>query len=174
MGTLGTRARNGKKRARRVEPAPTAEAKLRHRDELKEALEQQAATAEILRAMSGSPGDAQPVFEAIVEKAHRLCDAAYSVLYRYDGKQIHFAAAKDVNQKSVAAVRGRYPQPPDRQKLVGRTVLEGKVFHIVDLACDARFPAAGKIIHRRAVVSVPLLRNGVILGVISCARAEAK
>ena len=146
----------------------------REREQRREALEQQAATVEVLGAMSKSPGDAQPVFEAIVDNAHGLCEAAYTVLYRYDGKLIHLVAAKEVDAKVMQAVRGRYPQPPDRNRMVGRTVLEKAVLHTADIYKDSRFPAAGRAISRRAVVCVPLMRNGVVLGVISCGRAEAR
>ena len=140
----------------------------------KEALEQQAATVEVLGAMSKSPGDAQPVFEAIVDNAHGLCEAAYTVLYRYDGKLIHLVAAKEVDAKAMRTVSSRYPLPPDRNKIVGRAILEKAVFHTADIGKDRRFPASSRIILRRAVISVPLIRNGVVLGVISCGRTEAR
>jgi two-component system, NtrC family, sensor kinase len=179
MGTLGTHTRHGKKPAARSvarseRPHP-ADAKLAAAlKKYKEAVEQQAATAEVLRAMSKSPGDAQPVFEAIVDNAHGLCEAAYTVLYRYDGKLIYLVAAKEVDAKVMRAVRGRYPQPADPNKMVGRTVLEKAVFHTADIYKDSRFPAAGRAISRRAVVCVPLIRKGAVLGVISCGRAEAR
>ena len=142
--------------------------------EHKEALEQQAASAEILRAMSKSPGDAQPVFQAIVDKAHRLCGAAYSVLYRYDGKLISVVAARDVNANVTRVLRSRYPRPAERDKIVGRTLLEAKAFHTADLYGDRRFRPSRPIIPRRAVVGVPLVRDGTVLGAISCGRVEAR
>ena len=177
MGTLGSRARNGKKQAVRglahTKTEHPAVAKLAAAlREHKASLEQQAATAEILRAMSSSPGDAQPVFEAIVEKAHRLCDASYSVLYRYDGNQYHFAAAKDVNLRAIQALRTRFPQQPDRRKIVGRAILDRRTFHTPDIGKDPRFPGSHQLFARRAVVSVPLMRDGTVLGVIACGRAQ--
>jgi len=179
MGTPGTHTRHGKKpaarsAARSERPHPAVAKLAVALKNYKEALEQQAATAEVLRAMSKSPGDAQPVFEAIVDKAHRLCDAAYSILFRYDGELIHLAAAKDVDAKALQAVRGRLPQSPDPNKIEWRAILEGKIFHTADIKKDSRFPASGRIILRRAVVSVPLVREGAVLGVISCGRAEAR
>jgi GAF domain-containing protein len=179
MGTPGTHTRNGKKPAARgvarsERPHPAVAKLAVALKQYKEAVEQQAATAEVLRAMSKSPGDAQPVFEAIVENAHRLCQATYSVLYRYDGKLVHLAAAKEVDAKAMHAVRARYPQPPDPKKIVGRAIREKKVFHTADIGKDGRFPASSRIILRRAVISVPLVRNGAVLGVISCGRAEAR
>ena len=71
----------------------------------KEALEQQAATAHILRALARSTSDPQPVFEAIVEHAHRLTGAVYSVLYRYDGERITIAADRYANPAASRAQR---------------------------------------------------------------------
>src|SRR5207248_11011881 len=76
----------------------------------KEAIEQQAATAEILRAMSRSPADVQPIFQAIVDKAHALCGAVYSVLYRYDGATLTIVADKHVTARASRVLRARYPQ----------------------------------------------------------------
>src|SRR6185503_15593134 len=86
--------------------------------EQKDLLEQQAATAEILRALSCSPGDAQPVFQAIVKNAHRLCAAAYSIVYGYDGERLSILASKEMNAKAMEVLRSNYPQQPRRDKLV--------------------------------------------------------
>src|SRR5438105_10142451 len=140
----------------------------------KEAIELQAATAEILRAMSRSPADVQPIFQAIVDKAHALCGAVYSVLYRYDGATLTIVADKHVTARASRVLRARYPQQPSRDKIVGRAVLDKKAVHSTDITKDDRFPASSTAWERRAVVAVPLLREGKILGVISCGRFEAK
>src|SRR5258706_2967369 len=140
----------------------------------KEAIEQQAATAEILRAMSRSPADVQPVFQAIVDKAHALCGAVYTVLYRYDGILLHIVAGKHVTRRASPVLRDAYPQAPRRDKLVGRVVLENRAIHTKAITKDARFPASSKAWERRAAVVVPMLRAGKVLGAISCGRFEAK
>src|SRR5688572_27436793 len=172
MGTLGTRARNGKKWPRRVEHAevarPAAAALREASHQYRLAVEQHAATAEILSAISESPGVATPVFRAIVQKAHRLCDAAYAVLYRYDGDVVSIAGSRHVDPKAIRALGRTYPQKPDRAKMVGRTVLEAKVFHTPDITKDLRFPRSTSAIPRRSLVAVPLLRKGRVLGAISC------
>jgi GAF domain-containing protein/anti-sigma regulatory factor (Ser/Thr protein kinase) len=140
----------------------------------KEAIEQQAATAEILRAISRSPADVQPIFQTIVDKAHALCGAVYSVLYRYDGALLHIVADKHVTPRASPVLRDAYPQKPRRDKLVGRVVLEKRAIHTKDITKDARFPASSKAWERRAAVVVPLLREGKVLGAISCGRFEAK
>ena len=79
-----------------------------------DALEQQAATAEILRVISRSRTDAQPVFDTIAANALRLCDAVFSVVYRFDGELIHIAALNNVTPEGVAAFRRAYPSGPNR------------------------------------------------------------
>src|SRR5438309_645025 len=76
------------------------------------AVEQQAATAEILRALSRSSTDPQPVFDAIVKNAHRLCGAVFSILYRYDGKVLDVAADSQASAKASRVLRSLYPRAP--------------------------------------------------------------
>src|SRR5436190_19809459 len=89
------------------------------------AVEQQAATAEIFRALSRSSGDPQPVFEAIVGKAHRLSGAVFSILYRYDGKMLSIGADRQTNPQQSRVLRTLYPAVPRRDHIIGRAVLEG-------------------------------------------------
>jgi predicted amidophosphoribosyltransferase len=83
----------------------------RNRD-LTEALEQQTATSEILRVISSSPGDIQPVFDAIAASAARLCNAVNGLVIRFDGQLLHLAAHYNVDPERLAAVRQAYPRPP--------------------------------------------------------------
>ncbi|HKF67360.1 MAG TPA: GAF domain-containing protein, partial [Vicinamibacterales bacterium] len=89
-----------------------------------EALEQQTATAEILRVMSSSPTDVQPVFEAIAQSAMRLCDGTMSVVSRYDGELIHLGAYTHVSAEGVELIHRRFPMQPMRDTISGRVVLE--------------------------------------------------
>src|SRR5438105_2151677 len=178
MGTAARSPRNGRKTAvAAVKPArrdlrseKLAAALAGH----KEAVEQQAATAEILRAISRSSGDPQPVFQAIVDNAHRLCGAMYTVLYGYDGEMLTVLASKHMSTEGRRVLAGNYPQAPSREKIIGRTVIDGRHFHSPDIAKDARFPESTKALPRRAVVAVPLINKGAVVGAISCGRAEAK
>jgi len=182
MGTLGRTMRNGRKStARRVElrgRAHPAIAKLAVAlTEYKEAIEQQAATADILRALSRSSSDPQPVFEAIVEHAHRLCGAVFSILYSYDGQVMNVLADR-VSAKASRILHGLYPAPPRRDHIVGRCILEGRVIHSPDVPNDPRFPANRnafmKAVPFRAGLEVPLLRNGTMVGAIAVGRLEPK
>src|SRR5438132_10707631 len=85
------------------------------------AVEQQAATAEILRALSRSTTDAQPVFDAIVKNAHRLCGAVFSILYRYDGSMLDVAADSQASAKAIRVLRSVYPQAARPDHIIGRT-----------------------------------------------------
>jgi len=180
MGTLGRNTRNGKKSAARRSSPPQsphpAIAKLAVAlSEHKETLEQQRATAEILRAISSSSTDPQPVFEAIVEHAHRLCGAVFSILYRYDGNVMTVVADR-VNARASRMLRTLYPAAPRRDHIVGRAILDAKVIHSSDVPNDPRFPgnrnAFMKAMPFRAGLEVPLLRNGAVLGVIAVGRLE--
>ncbi len=148
------------------------------RRQYKEAVEQQAATAEILHALRRSSADPQPVFEAIIEHAHRLCGAIFSVVLRYDGERLHVVAERLVNAAGRRALRAMYPAKPRRDHSIGRAVLEGRPTHSADLPNDARFPANRnaflKAFPYRAGVTVPLRRTGKVIGAISTARAEAR
>jgi hypothetical protein len=79
-----------------------------------EAQQQQTATAEILRVISSSPTDVQPVFETIAARALRLCDAKLCTVFRFDGKLIHLAALHQVSTEGATAYRDAYPAPPGR------------------------------------------------------------
>src|SRR5215472_2028881 len=141
----------------------------------KEALDQQTATSEILRVISTSPTDAQPVFEAIAQSAMRLCDATMSVVSRYDGELIHLAAYSHVSAAAVELMRQRFPMPPRRVNIHGRVVLEAGVVHVLDLQADAEYdPAVGPAFQNRSVLGVPMLLEGRVLGAIAVARPEVR
>jgi len=80
--------------------------------ELAEALEQQAATSEILRVISTSPTDVQPVFETIVRNAVSLCGSLFANVFRFDGELLHFAAGHNVGPSYVELLRAKYPMRP--------------------------------------------------------------
>jgi hypothetical protein len=80
-------------------------------NELRESLQEQTATSEVLRVISSSPGDLQPVFEAMLEKAVRICDAKFGNIYRWDGELLHLLAAHNTPQQ-LAETRKRLPFRP--------------------------------------------------------------
>jgi GAF domain-containing protein len=140
---------------------------------LAEALEQQAATSAILRVISSSPSDAQPVFEAIAKSAARLCDAKYCHVFRFDGQLVHVVAQYGVKPEIFEILRKQYPRPPGRDAGATRAILSGTIEEIPDVQADREFgfgPFA-KAAGQRSVLAVPILRDGRTLGAIALARA---
>src|SRR5207302_5594275 len=88
--------------------------------EVTEALEQQTATSEILRVISQSQTDVQPVFDTIVRSAVKLCDGLFSSLFRFDGELIHLIAQHNFTLEALEAAHRVYPAPPTRALLTGR------------------------------------------------------
>ena len=141
--------------------------------DLTEALEQQTATGEILRVLSSSPTDVQPVFDAIAHEAVRLCGAAYSVVARYDGQLLHLAAHEHVRLEGVEAVRRLFPTRPNRATTTSRAILERAVVHLPDVLEDPDYDRSVAFgIQNRSTLAVPMLRHGEPIGTISVGRLE--
>ncbi len=139
--------------------------------ELTASLEQQTATSEILRVISSSPGDIQPVFDAIAANAARLCDAVNGLVIRFDGQLLHLAAHYNVDPARLAAVKQAYPRPPSRGALSGRAILTRAVVHVPDVSKDPEYslPLATTIGYA-SVLAVPMMHEGVPRGAILVAR----
>jgi GAF domain-containing protein/HAMP domain-containing protein len=141
--------------------------------DLTEALEQQTATSEILRVISQSPTDVQPVFDAIAREAMRLCSASYGVVGRYDGQLLHLAAHAHVLPEGVEAMKRLFPTPPSRATTSSRAILERAVVHVADALADPDYDkSVASGLHNRSVLAVPMLRNGEPIGSISVGRLE--
>jgi signal transduction histidine kinase len=140
--------------------------------ETKEALERQTATSEILRVISSSPTDVQPVFDAIAESAVRLCDAMFGGIFLVDGDRL-----RAVGQHGPIAVHGLV-MPINQGTVAGRTVLERRAVHIPDLQAEGdEFPEGSAIareLGHRTTLGIPLLRKGAALGAVVVRRAEAE
>jgi GAF domain-containing protein len=142
--------------------------------ELSEALEHQTATSEVLNVISRSPTDAQPVFDAIVQSAARLCEAMFSLVFLYDGDLLHVAATHNFTPALLNRVSQIYPKRPDRSVLAGRAVLDGRIAHVPDLLADPEYWHEGALAGNwRAGLAVPMLRDGKPVGAISVGKAEA-
>src|SRR5262245_12699663 len=140
-----------------------------------EVLEQQAATAEILRVISRSPTDVQPVFDAIVESAARLCNGVFSSLHTFDGELMHLVAAHNWRPAAFDAARRVWPARPSQATVTGRAVIERTPIHVPDvreLDLEYQNQELLNAIGFRSALAVPMLRNDVPLGVIGVARAE--
>jgi len=138
-----------------------AQEQLRTRDrELVEAQGQQTATGEVLRIISGSPTDLQPVFDAIAASALRLCGGVHSGVWLYDGELIHLAALENVTPKGGESIRRDYPRPADMSSGTGRTVLTRAVVQIADVLQDPAYGLMGeaRAVGFRSFLSAPMLR----------------
>jgi len=133
--------------------------------ELREALSQLTATAEILRVISSSPTDAKPVFEAIVQAARGFGNARGASLLSFDGAMLHSEA------NTTPKVMRKDPFPPTRSTLAGRAILAGQTVEILNAATDAefdrsQFAISGLSSHVHGV-GVPMMRDGKPIGVLN-------
>src|SRR5438477_1572147 len=139
-----------------------------------EALEQQTATAEILRAISSSPTDIQPVFDIIAENAVRLCGAEASTVTRFDGEWVHLVAVYGSSPEGVEAVRRSYPVRGGGASAAARSIRDRAIAHIPDVLVDEEYgPQAAAVGSGfRATLAVPMLREGRAIGAIAIGRSE--
>ena len=143
-------------------------------NQTKKALEQQTATSEILRVISQSPTDVQPVFDTIVKSAVRLCEARFGAVFRLDGGLVHLAAHHNLSETLVAQwFHPFYPMPPNRGHVSGRTILAGAAVQVPDILADGEYLGAGtRRSGFRSLLGVPLLRSGRAIGAIVIYRTE--
>jgi len=143
--------------------------------ELTESLEYQTATGDILRVISRSPTDVQPVFDTIAESAVRLCDAQFSFVLRFDGNLMHFAAGHGLSAEGLEAFQRLVPRPADEGTTAGRAILHRAVAQIPDVFVEPVYAGRGlaDVATYRSIVAVPLLRDGDPIGAIAVARAVA-
>jgi len=143
-------------------------------NELRESLEHQMATSEVLNVISRSPTNVQPVFNAIVESASRLCQAGFGVVWRYDGDLLHYAASHNFTPEVLDRIIKTYPKRPDRSLAAGRAILDGRIAHVPDMLADPGYAHELALAGNwRATIAVPMLRESKPIGAISVGKAEA-
>ncbi len=147
-------------------------------NETKEALERQTATTEVLKVISESPTDVQPVFDIIAERAARLTDAGYGWVFRYDGEQIHVASSFGVNARGLQVAQETFPMRLDGASLTAHAIRTGTVVNAADVTAlpDADYAPslkrAAELGGYRSCLSVPMFRDQQIVGAITVNRAE--
>jgi GAF domain-containing protein len=145
-------------------------------DDLREALEQQTATGDILKVISRSTSDVKPVFETIIRSAVRLCEGAFGTVFTFDGQVLDIGAEYNYSADVTEMFRREYPQPADRSTPSGRAIVEGRVNNIPDIAESDYSQAVRDRAQAngwRGLLTVPMTRAGVAIGAIAVARREA-
>jgi two-component system, NtrC family, sensor kinase len=154
------------------------ELQARNRD-LTDALEQQTATAEILRVISQAQTDVQPVFDAIVRNAVRLCGASHGGVYRFDGELVHSAAHDGYTSEQLEHWRRQWPRPVTAASVACQVIRTGRLVRIADLETAAEMHALSSdtLVNLRArgarsVIAVPMFRQHEIVGAISLSHRD--
>jgi signal transduction histidine kinase len=146
-------------------------------NELRESLEQQTATSEVLRVISSSPTNVQPVFDSIAESAVRLCGGEFSFVVRFDGNAMDFASHFGLSAEGLDAFRSMMPMPAGEDTASGRAILRRAVVEVPDVEADDAYGMQAQGLARaatyRSIVGVPLLDESNPIGAITVARANA-
>ena len=150
-------------------------------DDLTELLEQQTATSEVLSIISSSPGELEPVFQTMLEKAVRICQATFGNIYRWDGHEVELVASHNV-PPAFAEHRRRSPYRPSEDNAFGRMIATKTLVHAIDAAAERAYTerrepgvvAAVELGGVRTYVAVPLLKDGGLIGVLTVYRKEVR
>ncbi len=141
-------------------------------NELRESLEQQTATSEVLQVISSSPGELDPVFRAMLENATRVCEAKFGILFRYDSGLFHPAAMLDVPAAFSEFLTKQGAFAPKPGQLFGRLCESKTVVHVIDRAAEEGVSPSARLGGARSSIAVPMLKEGELVGAFFIYRTE--
>jgi GAF domain-containing protein len=142
--------------------------------ELRESLQQQTATADVLKIISSSPGDLRPVFQSVLENATRLCEAKFGTLFLHDGESFRFAADIGAPREYTEFQSRRGPFKTDRNTQLGQVLHTKRVTHTPDYSAEPFVGPSAKVAGARSSVSVPMLKDEQFIGAIQIFRLEVR
>ena len=165
-----------------IENARLFEAEQQRTRELTEALEQQTATSEVLQVISSSPGDLEPVFASMLEKAVRICDAAFGNIYRWDGDALHLVATRNTPPAFAEARRYSLFKRPGPKTVTGRMLASQAVVHVADATAEPGYGdksdpgavAAVELGNVRTILAVPMWKEDELIGSFTVYRQEVR
>ena len=150
-------------------------------DELRKSLDQQTATSEVLLVISSSPGDLEPVFAAMLEKAVSMCDASFGNIYRWQDGALHLVAAHNT-PPALAEARRRLPLVPGQHPIIDRMVTTKTASHVIDAATTSEYierssPGVIELVELagvRTTLAVPMVRDNELIGSFTVYRQEVR
>jgi two-component system NtrC family sensor kinase len=146
----------------------------RRTQELEEALQREAATAEVLKIISSSPGDLKPVFRAILEQATGICDAKFGIVFRYDGGLFHPVASLDLPPALADFMAKQGAFAPQPGQLFGRLCESKTAISVVDRANDPSPSPSFRYGEARSSIAVPMLKDDELVGALFIYRTEVR
>jgi GAF domain-containing protein len=151
-------------------------------NELKQSLEQQTATSEVLQVISSSPGDLEPVFASMLENAVRVCDADFGNIYRWDGDTLHLVATRNTPPAFAKARSYSFFNRPGPKTVTGRMLAAKEAIHVVDATAEPGYGdksdpgavAAVELGGVRTILAVPMLKEDNLIGAFTVYRHEVR
>src|SRR6516165_6627389 len=136
----------------------------------------QSASIDVLKAMSASPGDPQPVFDLIARRARELCNTPRASLFEFDGELVHLrsfaGSVATITPDAWEAYQRLFPMVPQRGSITCRAILDRQTIHVRDIASEPGISAAVRNLGSKSQIALPLLRDGAAIGAVVLGSGE--